>query len=187
MKRTAEGEDGGSSLNFPPIADARWMGHPSVAGNAASPLDLCGAASSGGQFADMVEEDGALEFVELRGVGGDLGEEGVGGEDCGLVGVAGVGVAQERGDVHLERAGEAVERGKRRHGLAVLDLRDVGARDAHAGGELALRKIADVAKIAHRGGDLEATLFLRGCGDERDRGRFGLGQLHFKTLVAAPA
>ena len=65
-------------------------------------------------------------------------------------------VAEQGGDIDLEGAGEAIERGQGRHGLAVLDLGDVGARDVHARGELPLREVADVAEIAHGGGDLNA-------------------------------
>ena len=102
----------------------------------------------------MVQEDRALQIVELRGVHGDLGEEGIGHEDRGLVAMARVGVSQEGGDVDLKGTGEAVERGEGRHGLAVLDLRDVGAGDTHAGGELPLREVAHVAQIANGGGYL---------------------------------
>ena len=102
----------------------------------------------------MVEEDGTLKLVELRGVHGNLGEEGIGHEDRGLVAMAGVGVSQEGGDVDLKGTGEAVERREGRHGLAILDLRDVGAGNAHAGGELPLREIAHVAQIANGGGYL---------------------------------
>ena len=102
----------------------------------------------------MVEEDGALQVVELRGVHGDLGEERVGHEDRGLVAMARVGIAQQGGDIDLEGLGETIERGQGRHGLAILDLRDVGAGNAHAGGELPLREISHVAQIANRGGYL---------------------------------
>src|SRR5260370_30833459 len=87
--------------------------------------------TAGGELANVVEEDGALEVVELRGVHGDLGEEGVRHKDRGLVAMARVGVSQESGDVDLKGAGEAVGRGEGRHGLAVLDLRDVGGGKAH--------------------------------------------------------
>ena len=70
---------------------------------------LRGTTASRGQFANVVQEDGPLEFVELRGVGGDLGEEGIGHQHRGLVAMAGVGVAQQGGDVDLEGAGEAIE------------------------------------------------------------------------------
>lgn len=119
--------------------------------------ELGGAASAGCQFADVVEEDGALEGVQLRGVEGDLGEEGIGHEDGGLVAVAGVGVAQEGGDIHLEGAGKAVERRESGHGLAVLDFGDVGAGHTHASGELTLREIAHVAQVANGSGYLDAT------------------------------
>jgi len=102
----------------------------------------------------VVEEDGALEVVELRGVHGDLGEEGIGHEDRGLVAMAGVGVSQEGGDVDLKGTGKTIERGEGRHGLAVLDLRDVGAGYAHASCKLPLREVAHVAQISNGGGDL---------------------------------
>lgn len=102
----------------------------------------------------MVEEDGALEVVELRGVHGDLGEEGIGHEDRGLVAMACVGVSQEGGDVDLKGTGKTVERGEGRHGLAVLDLRDVGAGYAHTSCKLPLREVAHVAQVSNGGGDL---------------------------------
>ncbi len=148
---------------------------------------LGGAAAAGGEFANVIEEDGALQGVELRGVGGDLGEEGIGHEDRGLVAMAGVGVAQQGGDVDLEGPGETIERGQGRHGLAVLDLGDVGAGDAHAGGELTLREIAHVAQIANGCGYLQAAFYCGGCGDEcqRSGSRFGLFDL--EAFVAAAA
>jgi hypothetical protein len=63
--------------------------------------ELSGAATSGCEFAHVVEEDGTLQRVELRGVGGNLGEERVGHENRCLVAVAGVGVAQQGRDVYL--------------------------------------------------------------------------------------
>ncbi|HMH13352.1 MAG TPA: hypothetical protein VK578_09610 [Edaphobacter sp.] len=97
------------------------------------------AAASCGELANVIEEDGALQGVELRGVGRDLGEEGVGHENGRLVAVTGGGIAQQGGDIDLKGFSKAIERGERGHGFAVLDLRDVGARHVHAGGELTLR------------------------------------------------
>ena len=45
----------------------------------------------------------------MRGVLGDLGQEGVVEQDGSLVAMAGGRVAQQGGDVDLEGAGEAVE------------------------------------------------------------------------------
>jgi hypothetical protein len=112
------------------------------------------ATTAGGELANVVEEDGALQVVELRGVHGDLGEEGIGHEDRGLVAMARVGVAQQGGDIDLKGAGEAIERGEGWHGLAILDLRDVGAGYTHAGCELPLREVAYVAQVANGGGYL---------------------------------
>jgi hypothetical protein len=95
--------------------------------------------TAGSEFANVVEEDGPLQIVELRGVHRNLSEEGIGHEDRSLVAMACVGVAQQGGDVDLKSTGEAIERRERRHSLAILDLRDVGAWDAHAGSELPLR------------------------------------------------
>src|SRR5580704_19721891 len=83
---------------------------------------LGGATTTGSEFANVIEEDGALQIVELRGVHGDLGEEGIGHEDRGLVAMARVGVSQEGGDIDLKGFGQTIERGQGGHRLAVLDL-----------------------------------------------------------------
>jgi hypothetical protein len=145
------------------------------------------ATTAGGKLANVVEKDGALQFVELRGVHGDLGEERVGHEDGGLVAMAGVGVAQQRGDVDLKSTGETVERGEGWHGLAVLDLRDVSAGHSHARCELTLREVAHVTQVSNGSGDLDAALLSYRGGDEcqGSGSRFGLFDL--KAFVAATA
>ena len=143
--------------------------------------------AAGGEFANVIEEDGTLEFVQLRGVGCDLGEEGIGHEDRGLVAMARVGVAQQGGDVDLKGPGEAVERGEGRHGLAVLDLRDIGAWHSHAGCELPLREIAHVAQVSNGGGDLEAALLSYWGGDECQWCGSWFGLLDLEAFVAAAA
>lgn len=140
------------------------------------------------ELADVVEEDGLLGGREMRGVLGDLSQEGIVEQDGGLVAVARGRVAQECGDVDLEGAGEAVERGQSGHGLAVLDFRDVGAGHAHAGGELALGEIADVAEIAHGGGNLGAGVMGLGCGfEDQSDGGLNFGGLGQQGLLAAAA
>lgn len=124
----------------------------------------------------------------MRGVLGYLGQEGIVEQNGGLVAVTRGRVAEQGGDVDLEGAGEAIERGERRHGLAVLDLGDVGAGHAHASGELALREIADVAKIAHGGGNLRAG--VRGIGSgfkNQSDGGLDFGGLGQQGLLAAAA
>ena len=71
---------------------------------------------------------------------------------------------QQGRNVHLKGAGKAIERGQRGHSLAVLDLGNIGAGNAHAAGELTLTEIADVTKIAHGSGDLKTLVgvFERG-------------------------
>ena len=145
------------------------------------------ATASRGQLANVVEEDGTLQGVELRGVGRDLGEEGIGHENGRLVAVAGVGVAQQSGDVDLESFRQAIERGQRRHGLAVLDLRDVGAGHVHAGGELTLREVAHVAQIANGCRYLKAFAGCCCLGDERQWGGSRLGLFDLEAFVAAAA
>ena len=76
-------------------------------------MRLSGATTSGCQLPHVIEEDGALQGVELGGVGRDLGEEGVGHENGRLVAVAGVGVAQQGGDIDLQGPGQTIERGER--------------------------------------------------------------------------
>jgi len=115
---------------------------------------LGGATTAGSELANVIKKNGALQVIELRSVHGDLGKERIGHEDRGLVAMARVGVAQQGGDVDLKGLGETIEGGQGRHGLAILDLRDVGAGNAHAGGELPLREVAHVAQIANCGGYL---------------------------------
>lgn len=148
---------------------------------------LGGATTAGSELANVIEEDGALQVVELRGIHGDLGEEGIGHEDRGLVAMARVGVSQEGGDVDLKGFGETIERRERRHCLAVLDLGDVSTGDAHAGSELPLREIADVSQVANCGRYLYAALNSDRGGDECQRcgSRFWLFNL--ETFVTATA
>src|SRR5438552_9550169 len=84
------------------------------------------ATTAGGELANVVEEDGTLQVVELRGVHGDLGEEGIVHEDRGLVAMARGGVAQQGGDAVLEGRGGVVERGEGWDGLAVREHQSVG-------------------------------------------------------------
>ena len=148
---------------------------------------LGGPAAAGGELADVVEKDGALQGVELRGVERDLGKEGIGHQDCGLVAMAGFGVAQQGRDVDLQGAGEAVERGEGRHGLAVFDLGDVGAGHSHAGSELALGEIANVAEVANCGRYLDAAFLGCGLGDDCQRGGSRLRLFDLEAFVAAAA
>lgn len=148
---------------------------------------LCGAAVAGGELADVVEEDRTLERVELRGVEGDLGEEGVVHEDGGLFLVTGLGIAEQSAHIHFEGLGEAVEGGERRHGFAVLDLGDVGAGHVHACGELTLGQVAYVPQIADRVGHLETVVRHWGRGDKSERSRGRGRNLDNNALVAATA
>ena len=50
---------------------------------------------AGSQFANMVQKDGSLQIVELRGVHGDLGEEGIGHQDRCLVMMPGIRIAKQ--------------------------------------------------------------------------------------------
>ncbi len=135
----------------------------------------------------MIKEDRTLQIVELRGVHGDLGEKRIGHEDRGLVAMARVGVSQEGGDVDLKCPGEAIERREGRHCFAVLDLRDVGAGDAHASSELPLREIAHMAQVANGGGYLQAAFDCYGCGDESQRGGSRFGLFNLEAFVTAAA
>ena len=148
---------------------------------------LGGASPSRGQFTDMVQEDRPLQGVELRGVSRNLGEERVGHQNGRLVAVAGGGVAQQGGDIHLESLGETIERGKGRDCLAILDLRDVGPWHVHACGKLALREVAHVAQIANGSGHLEAFAGGACLWDECNGGGRRFGLLDLEAFVAAAA
>jgi hypothetical protein len=81
---------GSRERRAPPRRAALFLGED---GQAFGESCLGGATTAGGELANVVEEDGALQVVELRGVHGDLGEEGIGHEDRGLVAMARVGIA----------------------------------------------------------------------------------------------
>ena len=148
---------------------------------------LAGASLS--QFADVVQKDRLLRGVEVRGVLRDLREERIGQQHRGLVLVASRRVAQQGGDIHLQRLGQTVQRAQRRHRLAVLDLGDVGTWHAHTGGELPLREVAHVTQVAHSAGYLETAFFLRRratLGHQGNRwNRLGLFREY--RLLATPA
>ena len=154
-------------------------------------LLLRGAAAAGlGHLADVIEEDGLLCGGEVGSELGDLGEEGVGGEQIAFGLVALGGIAEQGGDVDLEGAGETVEGAEGRHGFAIFNFGDVGARHVHAGGELALRQVTDPAKIANGVGYLQRLIFGFGgrrlVGDESD-GALELGLVGEQGLLAATA
>ena len=148
---------------------------------------LGGATPSRCQFADVIQEDRALQCVELRGVGRDLGEEGIGHENGCLVAMAGGCVAQQGRDVDLKSFREAGERGQGWHGLAVLDLGDIGAGDVHAASELPLRQVADVTQIADGRSYLKTTLLLGLWWDESEWGWCRFRHLNFEGFAAATA
>ena len=66
------------------------------------------ATPPGGQFSDVIKEDRALQWVELRGVGGDLCEKGIGHQHGCLFGVARGGVAEQGRHIDFERARQAI-------------------------------------------------------------------------------
>lgn len=150
-------------------------------------LALSGAATSGCQFPNVIEEDGALQSVELRGVSCDLGEERVGHQNGRLVAMASVGVAEQGRDIDLQGSGETIQRRESRHCLSVLDLGDVGAWDVHARGELALGQIANVTKVANRSSDLKSAFLFRLGWNESEWGSDRFGNLNLEGFAAAPA
>jgi len=148
---------------------------------------LCSAATTGGQFPNMIQEDGALQGVQLRCVGGDFGEERIRHENGGFVAMAGVRVAKQGGDVDLQGFGEPIQGREGGHGFAVLDLGNIGAGNVHAGGELPLGEVPDVAEIADSGGDLKTALLL---GRGRDQSKWCCNWfrlLNFEGFAAAAA
>ena len=70
-------------------------------------MELGAAAAAGGELTDMIEEDGALQGVELRGEVRDLCDEWIGHEDGGLIFMARVRIAKQDGDIDLERVRKA--------------------------------------------------------------------------------
>ena len=146
------------------------------------------AVAALGELADMVEEDRLLGRGEVRSILGHLGQEGIVEQNGGLVAMTSGRVAEQGGDIHLQGAGEAIERRQGGHRLAILDLGDVGAWHTHAGSELALREVPNVAEIAHGGSYLGSGLVSFGWGvhDQRDGG-LDFGRLGQQRLLAATA
>ena len=145
------------------------------------------AAASCCQLPNMVQEDGTLQGVELRGVSRDLGEERIRHKDSRLVTMAGIGIAKQGRDVNLQSFRQTIQGGEGRHCLAVLDLGDVGAGDVHACSELTLRQVAYVAQVANRGCYLKTTLLLGLGWDEGERCWCKFRLVNLEGLAASPA
>ena len=132
------------------------------------------ASAASGQLAHLVEEDGALEGIQLADKLCNFSQKGVSGEDCRLSLVPCFSIAEKVGDVYLEGARETFERTNRRHGLSIFDLGDISARDAHATGELTLGEVTHEPQIADSCSYLEAGVFAgQGCGDDSESNGHG--------------
>ena len=130
-----------------------------------------------------------LQRIEARQHRGNLGQKRVG-KECGdLLIAAAARVAHELADVDLEGVGEALQRSQGGDGFAVLNLGDVGARNLHATGELALAKVARLSDLADLARNLQTSLSRRL--NERLRGYRLRTQYHrllkIERLVASSA
>ncbi len=135
----------------------------------------------------MVEEDRALQGVQLRGVAARSrpGTDPPSGRSPHRAGASRRRAAGWR--CRPEGARKTVERGERRHRFAVLDLGDVGARNVHARGQLALREVAHVTQLAHRSGDLQTFDGGLVLGDESQGLRRRRGGFDLEAFAAAAA
>jgi hypothetical protein len=168
-------------------ASAGMVAEPPRKGDAEMRRLRGSALAADGEFADLVQEDRLLGGVEMLRMLRNLGKERIGDQHRRLVLVACACIAQKDGDVHLQRTRQTVERGERRHRLAVLNLGDIGAGNAHSPGELPLREIAHATQIAHSRCYLYATLRCGSGWNKSQRSGHGLRLLHLKRSAAAPA
>ena len=148
-------------------------------------MTLCCAPTTGGKLANVVEKDGTLQRVELRGIRGDLSQKRIGHEHRCLTGVTARSIAEERRNVDLEGSCETVEGRQRRHSFAIFNLGDIGSGYTHTTRELPLAQVANVAKIAHGGGDLDALLGLSSRGDKNECCRRRSRLIDLETGLAA--
>ncbi len=123
----------------------------------------------------------------MLGVLGDLCEEGIIEQKGGFIAVPGGGIAEQGGDIDLQGAGQAIQGREGGHGLAILDLGDVGSRNGHASGKLTLGEITHVTEVAHGGGNLW-TCFgdIRGSFHHQCDGGLNLWRLWQERLLAPP-
>jgi hypothetical protein len=150
-------------------------------------VDLGGTASAGCQLTNVIQEDGTLQSIQLRGIGCNLGQKRIGHQNGRFVTVPGVGIAEKGGDVHLQGPRQPVERRERRHRLTIFDLGDVGARHVHASRKLALGEVSYVSQISNCSGDLNAVRAGRGLGNNGQWGWGWLGFFDLERFVAAAA
>lgn len=152
------------------------------------PMSGGAAVATLGEFSDVVEEDSLLSGSQMGCVLRDLGEEGISEENGRLIAVTRGRIPKKGGDIHLEGAREAVQRGQGGHSLGILDFRDVGARHPHASCELTLGEIPHVAEVPHSRCHLRSTLVrFRGRLDVERSDSLNLWRLGQQGFLAAAA
>src|ERR1700689_1984209 len=111
------------------------------------------------QVAHLVQEHRALQGIHPCDVRSQLRQKRVAENRRGLFMAAATRIPKQVTDVDFQCSGQTRQRRQRRHRLAVLDFRDVGARHLHAASQLALAQIAALTQITHRARDLQAVVF----------------------------
>ncbi len=146
------------------------------------------AAPAGSHVPHLVQQKGAVVAIKPGELGHEFTDERIAHDGCNLLLPLAAGIAEKMADVDLKSRGEALKRRQSRHGFAVFNLGDVGARHLHAASELALAEAALTAQIANGARDLEAAILFDGLACICDEmGQQLLGFLDFKGFVAAPA
>lgn len=130
-----------------------------------------------------MQKHGALQGVQLKQNGSDLGEERVGENIVPNI----PAISEQFSQMNLERVGQSLQGRQRWHGASVLDFGDIGAWHLHPAGELALAEVAATTQLAHGTSHLRAAGLLSRCRDEHGAGRGSNGRLDFERLFAATA
>src|SRR5271154_3232680 len=120
---------------------------------------LGASTASHGQVAHLVKEHRALQGIHLCDVRSQLRQKRVAENRRRLFMATATRIPKQMTDVDFQCSGETCQRRQRRHRLAVLDFRDVGARHLHTPSQLTLTQIAALAQITHRARDLQAVIF----------------------------
>jgi len=116
---------------------------------AVQPQLLGGAPAAQSSVADGAMKERPVHRLQVRQQGGDLGEERVGKDSCDFFLANAARVANQLADVHIEGAGEPLQRTQCRNRFAVFNFRDIGSRHLHPPGQLPLAQVARLANIAH--------------------------------------
>jgi hypothetical protein len=110
---------------------------------------LCGATASAGHVAQGTVNNGAMRLAEQGQELNELDDQRVREKIVDLLFAYAAFIANELREIDVQGICQALERAECGDGLAVLNLRDVGARHLHTICKLTLAQMAHATQIAH--------------------------------------